>query len=181
MAAHLWISRQLVGATRARLRGPRRRHHLDLPSVSLCLLTPALRDLRLVAVCKPYSKFTHLHLVTVHIVDRSISQSTPTPASRCPLDDKTVLPLTTQQDLLDDGLSRSFLLSPTVIRSNLSSPVVSGDFLGPRTPRTPPLRRRSRLHFTALLTLLAEDDSDDIKTLAGISRTWPATKGGSSV
>jgi len=61
------------------------------------------------------------------------------------------------RNLRDNGPTCSLLLSPTMIRSNLSALPTFQQLSGTSYPPS----RRSRPHFTALLVLLVEDESND--------------------
>ncbi len=123
----------------------------------LCSSSPAIfcNDLRrLVAICKPYSTSSYLSLPSPLTPSTTLSASQ-TPASRCPLDDKT-------RNLLDDGLTRLLLLSPTMIRLNLSSPVV---------------RRFLRLSGTSCISSASSlpSSSCSLKVFRTTARYWRAS------
>jgi len=89
---------------------------------------------------------THSPLVTTNLVHSSLVASTRQPVRYATVH-STMRPFShssADRNILDNGPTRSLLLSSTMISSNLSPPRRPDDFLGPRTL---PLCRQCRPHL----------------------------------
>ena len=110
--------------------------------------------------CKPCSIFTPC--LSSLLTSSTALSASQTPASRCPLHDNTIFTL---MDGVTHSYSRSSRISP-----HLSSLATLWDLVRLLCAGCP------AIIFTALLVLLAENDSNDSKV-----RLMPATNGGFSV